>query len=152
MTGTVVIPERVLDRAAHRIVIDPETGCHISTYSVGSHGYAQVGWNDKTGKPRMVLCHRAAWIRAHGEPIPDGMTVDHLCHNRRCVNPEHLRLLSNYENARRIFPDDWPLGLCRHGHPASATRNYYGKRRCSICYRQEQDAYNKRRRARRAAA
>lgn len=34
----------------------------------------------------------------HG-PIPDGMVVDHyVCHNRACVNVEHLRLATSKQN------------------------------------------------------
>lgn len=60
------------------------------------------------------------WARAHRwsfehhvGPIPVGMHLDHLCHDsttctlgnscphRRCVNPHHLRPVSNEENLRR---------------------------------------------------
>ena len=45
------------------------------------------------------LAHRAAWIAAHG-PIPAGMTLDHVCHNRACVELTHLRLATRAENAQ----------------------------------------------------
>lgn len=91
--------------------------CHLSTYSVGSHGYAQVGWVEN-GKTLMTLCHRVIWTWHYG-PIPEGMTVDHLCKNRRCVRLLHLRVISNLENARRTSGRDWPLGQCINGHPDS---------------------------------
>ena len=43
-----------------------------------------------------------AYQWAHG-PIPEGMVIDHTCHNKACVNPDHLRLATikqNAENAR----------------------------------------------------
>ena len=85
------------ERAATRVEKD-ENGCWISTYSVASHGYAQVGWTHGDHR-HMVTAHRASWVHFNG-PIPDGMTVDHLCRVRRCVNPDHLRLLDNLTNAR----------------------------------------------------
>ena len=40
----IVIPDRVASRAANRWIAG-ENGCHISTYSVASHGYAQIGFS-----------------------------------------------------------------------------------------------------------
>lgn len=90
------------DRVARRVVDNCAPGaggCLISNYSVGSHGYAQIGWQVK-GHRFATTAHRAAWVAANGRQVPDGMTVDHLCHVRPCVNPEHLRLLDNVTNAR----------------------------------------------------
>jgi len=98
------IPPEVAERAITRYVPNPN-GCHISTYSVASHGYAQIGWTvdevREDGRRIIVgtTAHRAAWVAATGEQIPPGLVVDHTCHNRQCVNPEHLRLLTNEENA-----------------------------------------------------
>lgn len=116
---TTHIPARVAERAATRAVFVGE--CLISTYSLGSHGYAQVGWTEGSKDERYVTtAHRAAWVHYHGRQLDPGETVDHLCHNRPCVRREHLRALVNLENARRNAPGrDWPVdGRCRHGHAA----------------------------------
>ncbi|HEY2644066.1 MAG TPA: HNH endonuclease signature motif containing protein [Galbitalea sp.] len=110
------IPPKVTARAIANVDIQPD-GCWISRYSTGSHGYAQIGWWAE-GKSHMVLAHRAAWVEANG-PVPVGMTLDHLCKVRRCVNPAHLRVLTNLENSRRVNGKDWPLGTCVNGHDAS---------------------------------
>jgi hypothetical protein len=94
-------PQKVIDRLLEKIdVLDD--GCWISLYSTGSHGYSQVGWQvaDRSGYRKITarLGHRVSWEALHG-PIPDGMTIDHICRTRRCINPEHLRLLSNVANA-----------------------------------------------------
>lgn len=109
----IIIPDAVAERAATRYLLDAD-GCFVSTYST-SNGYAQIGWWSG-GHSRMVTAHRAAWVHANGRQIPDGMTIDHMCKNRRCVNPAHLRMLSNFENARRTGGRDWPLGQCANGH------------------------------------
>lgn len=63
--------------------------------STASHGYGQT-WDGVTVR----LAHRVGWALANEQQVPDGMTVDHICHNRTCINPDHLRLLTNVENAR----------------------------------------------------
>lgn len=142
----IIIPPRVAERAATHYVEDAH-GCHISTYSVASHGYAQIGWQEaEDHRTVMTLCHRAAWVYFHGTQIPDGMTIDHLCHNRQCVNPDHLRLLSNFENARRTSGRDWPIGQCANGHPNKYLRLYAGKWACSICRPEWIETYEERKR------
>lgn len=129
----IVIPERVAIRAATKYKVDGK--CWVSTYSVASHGYAQVGWKEK-GKLRGTTAHRAAWVHHTGKQIPDGYTIDHLCKNRRCVKPDHLRALPNFENARRTAGRDWELGQCRNGHSNEYLhRQPNGRIRCLPCDR-----------------
>ena len=134
---------RVAERAATRYVED-ENGCFISTYSTASHGYAQIGWQEPgINRSVMTLCHRAAWVHYHGAQIPDGMTIDHLCHNRRCVNPSHLRLLSNFENARRTSNRDWPIGQCINGHSNDHLIEVKGRWCCSICMKEDPQKFER---------
>ncbi len=139
----IIIPDRVALRALRKFSVD-ESGCHLSTYSVGSHGYAQIGWHDhERGRRVMITAHRAAWSAVFGQ-IPEGMTIDHTCKNRRCVNVSHLRLLSNFENARRTFGRDWPLGTCINGHSNDLLELVSGTWQCSICSDQWQRDYQAR--------
>jgi hypothetical protein len=116
------IPAHVAERAATRYLVEGD--CFISTYSVGSHGYAQIGWQlEGTRKTAMTTAHRAAWVHHNDGAQPGEMTVDHTCRNRRCVRREHLRLLSNDGNARRNQPSVPEFAAeveCSKGHPASA--------------------------------
>jgi len=81
----------------------------------------------------VLLAHRVAWTLTHGE-IPADMTIDHLCRNRRCCNPAHLRLLTNVENARdNGFAT---RTRCPAGHmydEANTYRSPKGERRCRAC-------------------
>jgi HNH endonuclease len=106
-------PARVITRILSNTDRDA-SGCLVSRYSAGSHGYAQIGWA-VGGKTVVNLCHRVLWHHFYG-PIPPDMTVDHLCRNRLCVDIDHYRLLPNLENARRTEGRGWPLGQCRNGH------------------------------------
>lgn len=146
------IPAAAAERAATRYVED-EVGCYVSTYSDNGTGYAQIGWSvppheDGRRRTTMVTAHRAAWTHEHG-PIPEGMTIDHRCKNRRCVRVSHLRMLTNHENARRTSGRDWPLGECANGHPNSELYLADGGRkfRCRPCYRETQRRYRARKRA-----
>lgn len=138
--NSVPVPARVAERAYTRIDVDAD-GCWISRYSCASHGYAQVGWQE-LGKRHVVLAHRAAWVHVNGQ-VPLGVTFDHICKNRPCVNPDHLRLMSNFENARRTDGKDWEFGECANGHSNMFLREYPYRRtkggekrtglRCSEC-------------------
>ena len=115
--NSVPVPERVAQRAISNVDKQPD-GCWISRYSVMNTGYAQIGWGGSPGDRGTVLAHRAAWVFVNGQ-VPLGMTLDHICKAKRCVNPAHLRLLPNYENARRTAGRDWPMGYCANGHDST---------------------------------
>jgi hypothetical protein len=140
-----VIPERVYQRVIRKA--DWIDGCLVSRYSAASHGYAQVGWHED-GVRYVTLCHLVVWRYVRGD-IPDGMTVDHqTCHNRKCVNIAHLRLLSNFENGRRTHGRDWPLGQCINGHSNDLlVTESDGRRRCPVCKTESQRRYRERKRS-----
>lgn len=50
------------------------------------------------GRPGGHSAHRVAWELHNGE-IPEGLQLDHTCHVRTCVNPEHLRLVTQKQNS-----------------------------------------------------
>ena len=85
----------------HRVSDPDERGCREWTLSSGSHGYGQWWPHRDSGHSRFDrnwLTHRMAWFLTYG-PIPPHWTIDHICRNRRCCEPTHLRLLTNLANA-----------------------------------------------------
>lgn len=60
------------------------------------NGYGRFGVR-RDGKKRIGLSHRIAY-ELSGRNIPDGMFLDHVCHNRSCVNPQHMRIVTTKQN------------------------------------------------------
>jgi hypothetical protein len=73
-----------------------ESGCWLWTGAIQSRGYGSTC----IGESRSALAHRVAYTLLVG-PIPDGMTIDHRCEVKRCVNPTHLEPVTRAENLRR---------------------------------------------------
>jgi hypothetical protein len=66
-------------------------------------GYGRITIWDKDKKAhRSQWVHRLAFVLFGGKEIPEGMTLDHLCFNEGCCNPDHMEVCSRAENTRRM--------------------------------------------------
>jgi hypothetical protein len=113
----------------------PELGpCWLWTSAVDFGNYP-ILW---VGEGRSVRAHRFAYGLLKG-PIPDGLTLDHLCRVRHCVNPDHLDPCTAGENARRspLAPYNVKARAthCHRGHAFDAknTALHHGRRECRAC-------------------
>ena len=91
----------------------PECGCWVWTGCLVK-GYGMFHVTDKGP----TYAHRFSWEMLVGV-IPDGMQLDHICHRPSCVNPGHMRLATQAENAKnrvRAFGNTSGFkGVGRHG-------------------------------------
>src|SRR5688572_14187578 len=119
------------ERLARYIV--PGPGCWEWAGSIIGNGYGQI-----TIGQRRIYAHRFVYERERG-PIPIGLELDHLCRNKRCVNPDHLEPVTHAENMRRSGPGAGNAikTHCPRGHAYTPmnTYVYMNRRNCRTCSR-----------------
>lgn len=102
----------------------------------GKDGYGMF-WNGE----RTQVAHRFLYERLNGA-IPVGFELDHLCRNKKCVNPAHLEIVTRSQNtARGVGPSlarekQLAKTHCPRGHEYTAENTYIypdGRRYCRIC-------------------
>lgn len=125
-----------------------DDGCWFWTAGVNSDGYGSFCDDDRRTKG----AHRVLYEILRG-PLPEGMTLDHQCHNadescpggptcrhRRCVNPGHLEPVPNEVNSSRGRSHWRTLTHCVKGHPFDEENTYIppgepNHRQCRQCKR-----------------
>jgi hypothetical protein len=105
------------------------------------NGYGQIYDGEDWRNPKALYAHRVAYGLMVG-PIPKGMQLDHICRDRRCVNPAHLEPVTLAENlargegfGQRLYRQKTH---CKHGHPFEGDNLYVapdGHRVCKTCRR-----------------
>jgi len=109
--------------------------CWLYKGTVDVEGYTHI---------RSTTGHRAIYEHLVG-PIPAGMTLDHACRVRHCLNPDHMRVMSigdNMKSSPKYWATrskrDWSATHCRNGHEWADGNQYVaasGDRYCRACSR-----------------
>lgn len=118
-----------------KITEDPDA-CWIWIGGLANSDYGRLVFNNKR-----YLAHRFVYEYLIGKEIPKGLVSDHLCRNRKCVNPYHLEFVTQKENVNRgltgkINHHNKVKTHCKYGHPFDEKNTYIyknGGRHCRKC-------------------
>lgn len=107
----------------------PITECGCYTWlGHHNHGYAIMTYGSRNQR-KMERVTRFLMN------APKGMEVDHLCHQRWCVNPDHLEIVTHLENIHRHFA--WKVANRQFCEKHGEQLKYEGKFRvCRTCKRE----------------
>lgn len=108
--------------------------CWEWTACLNRAGYGNVGYQGRTVSAYKLFFELFVHI------VPKPLTLDHLCRNRKCVNPAHLEPVTNKENVLRGVS---PMAInaakthCINGHPFDEANTYFRRnnkgRDCKMC-------------------
>lgn len=127
-------PEKVAANFFSKVVV-VECGCWEWQGGVNDKGYGLFNGDGER------YAHRWSYKSFVGETEPFPMTIDHLCRNRACVNPNHLQQITNKENVLRgegRTSKNAKKTHCLKGHlydEENTIRTKPGHRRCAECHR-----------------
>jgi hypothetical protein len=153
MNPSVTPDETVRQRFMAKVLHDSTTGCWLWTGRLNDGGYGQF----KLGQaPR--LAHRVALLLFRGVPLGGDRKdsqADHLCRVRRCVNPDHLEMVSSLTNNLRKLAarPRAERTHCPKGHALTPENTNWHRNypHCRVCHRASQALINARVSAQRVA-
>lgn len=113
--------------------IDGKHSCWIFRRKPNWHGYGQVG--NKNGGTQVA--HRAFYEYLKGK-LKKNILLHHICENKMCVNPFHLKPLTQREHGILHRPK-----VCKRGHPLTKDNVYknWKQRYCKMCHRFRYEKY-----------
>ena len=109
-------PKKPLAPRFWKFVVKTDT-CWLWIGAKYKSGYGEFHLNRRTQR-----AHRIAYELLVG-PIPEGLTIDHLCRVVACVNPAHLEPVTLLENLKRTTKP-----FCKNGH-----ERIPGSKNCYAC-------------------
>lgn len=93
---------RILDLAGLFWMAEREGGCLNLSKPYGAVTVARKSYS----------AHRVMYTICYGQ-IPEGMDVDHMCENTRCINPYHLQAVTQRANIKFAYDESHRLNADR---------------------------------------
>src|SRR5262245_36395249 len=111
-----ITPKR-LEELFDKIEREPNTGCWFWMGALDRDGYARA----TVGSKKWCGIHREMWMHEFQAELTPTIHLDHICRERSCVNPRHLRPCTSRENT--FAPGSMAVGAllaarthCNNGH------------------------------------
>jgi hypothetical protein len=99
-----IVPELIVEqRFLAKVNLDGPVILHMDTpcWQWTGSRIPPRGYGNFKVQGQSYLAHCVAYALEHG-PVPEGLWIDHRCHNRICVNPSHLRSVTNKQNRENL--------------------------------------------------
>ncbi len=119
----------IKERLLSKISVDETTKCW-NWLGALAHGYGRIHYQGETRQ-----AHRVSYELVN-EKIPEALVLDHLCENKRCINPDHLEPVTNKLNIYRASTGNSQKTHCPKGHIYDSENTYIdprGFRNCKAC-------------------
>lgn len=140
---TMQIDYKIYQNKFYIKVVAGHNNCWQWTASKSKSGYGFFQAN------KLMRAHRYSYL-LHKGAIPSHLVIDHICRNRLCVNPQHLRLVTNRENllcGDTLAAKNKAKTHCKKGHEfTDKNTNFYHSRgsqtlsrECRACKRSRRD-------------
>lgn len=150
--------ERFDEKAVKRLLryLKPTTKkkCWNWKGNIGVNGYGVFFYHGKSYK-----AHQVSYRIFIGE-VGNGLVLDHLCRNTKCVNPSHLEAVTQKENILRgtgAPSKNAAKTKCKHGHRLTEENTYHTPsnptwRECKKCKKIRSDEQYVRRKQKKLSA
>lgn len=91
-----MITDKMKSKLLSLYQIDPQTQCWNWQGVIGKVGYGYL--SGPTRDQMNLVAHRLSWMLHNQQDWPKDLETRHTCHNRRCINPDHLVPGTRQEN------------------------------------------------------